>query len=77
MSPLSPAYVEAMLARIPLGRASGPDDAPNAILFLCSPQASFITGATLAVDGGNALGTVDPTVDPTGAGPGPPSGSTS
>ena len=54
VSPLSPAYVEAMLARIPLGRASGPDDAPNAILFLCSPQASFITGATLAVDGGNA-----------------------
>jgi 3-oxoacyl-[acyl-carrier protein] reductase len=71
VSPLSPAYVEAMLARIPLGRASGPDDAPNAILFLCSPQASFITGATLAVDGGNALGTVDPTVGETGGGPAP------
>jgi 3-oxoacyl-[acyl-carrier protein] reductase len=71
VSPLSPAYVEAMLARIPLGRASGPDDAPNAILFLCSPQASFITGATLAVDGGNALGTVDPTVGETGVGPAP------
>ena len=64
VSPLSPEYVEAMLARIPLGRASGPDDAPNAILFLCSPQASFITGSTLAVDGGNALGTIDPAVGP-------------
>ena len=74
MSPLPPEYVEAMLARIPLGRASGPDDAPNAILFLCSPQASFITGATLAVDGGNGLGTVDPTVGEAGGGPaGPPS----
>jgi 3-oxoacyl-[acyl-carrier protein] reductase len=74
VSPLSPAYVEAMLAHIPLGRASGPDDAPNAILFLCSPQASFITGATLAVDGGNALGTVDPpTVDESGGGSAAPS----
>jgi 3-oxoacyl-[acyl-carrier protein] reductase len=72
VSPLSPEYVEAMLARIPLGRASGPDDAPSAILFLCSPQASFITGATLAVDGGNALGTVDPTVGETGHGPAAP-----
>ena len=74
VSPLPPEYVEAMLARIPLGRASGPDDAPNAILFLCSSQASFITGATLAVDGGNGLGTVDPTVGEAGGGPaGPPS----
>ena len=73
VSPLSPGYVEAMLARIPLGRASGPDDAPNAILFLCSARASFITGATLAVDGGNSLGTVDPSGGATGgprAGPG-------
>ena len=71
VSPLSPAYVDAMLTRIPLGRASGPDDAPNAILFLCSARASFITGATLAVDGGNSLGTVDPT---TGSAGGPPAG---
>jgi 3-oxoacyl-[acyl-carrier protein] reductase len=72
VSPLPPEYVEAMLARIPLGRASGPDDAPNAILFLCSPQASFITGATLAVDGGNGLGTVDPSVGDASGGPAGP-----
>ena len=72
VSPLSPSYVEAMLARIPLGRASGPDDAPSAILFLCSAQASFITGATLAVDGGNSLGTIDPPAGSTGGPPGSP-----
>jgi 3-oxoacyl-[acyl-carrier protein] reductase len=73
VSPLPPAYVEAMLARIPLGRPSGPDDAPAAVLFLCSERASYITGATLAVDGGNSIGTVDPTVGPPpGSLPGPP-----
>jgi 3-oxoacyl-[acyl-carrier protein] reductase len=72
VSPLPPAYVESMLARIPLGRASGPDDAPAAILFLCSPRASYITGATLAVDGGNSIGTIDPTVPPAGPPAGPP-----
>jgi 3-oxoacyl-[acyl-carrier protein] reductase len=75
VSPLSPAYVDAMLARIPLGRPSGPDDAPNAILFLCSEHASFITGATLAVDGGNSLGTVDPSVGSIGGPPGDPAAS--
>ena len=69
VSPLPPAYVDAMLARIPLGRPSGPDDAPEAVLFLCSDRAAPITGATLAVDGGNSIGTVDPTVGPA---PGPP-----
>jgi 3-oxoacyl-[acyl-carrier protein] reductase len=75
VSPLSPAYVDAMLARIPLGRSSGPDDAPNAILFLCSENASFITGATLAVDGGNSLGTVDPSPGSIGGPPGGPAAS--
>ena len=37
--------------------------------ILCSDRASYITGATLAVDGGNSIGTVDPTV---GHPPGPP-----
>jgi 3-oxoacyl-[acyl-carrier protein] reductase len=54
-------YVERMKARIPLARASEPDDAANAVLFLCSPAASYITGAVLSVDGGNSIGTYQPT----------------
>jgi len=41
---------------IPLGRASGPRDAPAAIMYLSSETAGFITGATLSVDGGNSIG---------------------
>jgi 3-oxoacyl-[acyl-carrier protein] reductase len=39
-------------AAIPLGRYGVPDEFANAAVFLVSPAASFITGATLAVDGG-------------------------
>ena len=60
VSPLTEDYVERMRARIPLGRSSGPQDAPGAVLFLASERASFITGATLSVDGGNSIGTFEP-----------------
>jgi NAD(P)-dependent dehydrogenase (short-subunit alcohol dehydrogenase family) len=36
----------------PLGRPGTPDEVANAALFLLSDEASFVTGATLAVDGG-------------------------
>jgi 3-oxoacyl-[acyl-carrier protein] reductase len=49
-----------MIERIPLGRTSEPDDTPNAVLYLCSEKANFITGAVLAVDGGNSIGTYQP-----------------
>jgi NAD(P)-dependent dehydrogenase (short-subunit alcohol dehydrogenase family) len=39
-------------ANHPLGRIGEPDEVASAIAFLASEQASFITGATLAVDGG-------------------------
>lgn len=40
---------------IPLKRLGTPSDIANAALFLCSPLASFITGITLTVDGGQSL----------------------
>lgn len=57
VSLLDDSYVEAMVRSIPLGRTSGPHDSSEAVLFLCSTKASFITGATIAVDGGRSAGT--------------------
>jgi len=57
-SPLSEAHVKATTAAIPLGRASRYEDATAAILYLASDLASYVTGATLSVDGGNSAGTI-------------------
>jgi NAD(P)-dependent dehydrogenase (short-subunit alcohol dehydrogenase family) len=35
-----------------MGRIAEPEEVVAAILFLCTPEASFITGAQLSVDGG-------------------------
>ncbi len=43
---------QAILDRTPLGRWGEPEDVAGAALFLASPAASFVTGATLPVDGG-------------------------
>jgi 3-oxoacyl-[acyl-carrier protein] reductase len=39
------------LARNPMGRMGNPDEVANAVVFLASPRASFITGANLICDG--------------------------
>lgn len=41
-----------MTAKIPLGRVEVPDDVANAVSFLCSPDAGYITGQALNVCGG-------------------------
>ena len=41
-----------MLTRVPLGRIETPDDVAAAVSFLCSPDAGYITGQALNVDGG-------------------------
>jgi NAD(P)-dependent dehydrogenase (short-subunit alcohol dehydrogenase family) len=43
---------DAVSRRLPLRRIGEPDDIASAALFLCSDAASWITGATLVVDGG-------------------------
>ena len=46
------AFRQDLLARIPLGRVGEPVDVAGAVVFLCSPAAAMITGATLMIDGG-------------------------
>ena len=41
-----------MLGHTPLGRLGEPEDVAGAVRFLCSDEASFITGEVLLVDGG-------------------------
>ncbi len=43
---------QALLANTPLGRLGEPEDVARAVRFLCSQEASFITGEVLLVDGG-------------------------
>lgn len=44
--------VAALMQQIPLGRFGLPEDIANAVAFLASPQAGYITGTTLHVNGG-------------------------
>jgi 3-oxoacyl-[acyl-carrier protein] reductase len=55
VSPLSEKHIAETTASIPLGRLTDWRDAPNAVMFLCSERAAYITGAVLAVEGGNSL----------------------
>jgi enoyl-[acyl-carrier protein] reductase III len=43
------------LARNPLGRLTTPEDVANAVSLMCRPEAAWINGATLVVDGGEHL----------------------
>src|SRR5438067_4064892 len=45
----------AMIGNTPLGRAGQPTDVAGAVRFLCSDEASFITGEVLLVDGGMGM----------------------
>ncbi len=49
---LPDAQRQALRAQIPLGRLGRPEDVAAAVLFLASPDAGYITGATLHVNGG-------------------------
>lgn len=47
-----PEFYDKTLAQVPAGRLGDPDEVANAIAFLCSPVAGFITGTNLVIDGG-------------------------
>jgi NAD(P)-dependent dehydrogenase (short-subunit alcohol dehydrogenase family) len=49
-------YVKTLVSNIPWGRAGTPADIARAALFLASPDADFITGEVLSVDGGSGTG---------------------
>jgi 3-oxoacyl-[acyl-carrier protein] reductase len=51
----SAAFIKSMEEAIPLGRLGTPRDVANAFLFLASDDASYITGTTIVVDGGQLL----------------------
>ena len=51
----TPERRQAFLSTIPIGRFSTPEDLGNAACYLCSDEASMITGAILEVDGGRCI----------------------
>ncbi|HEY6212774.1 MAG TPA: SDR family oxidoreductase [Vicinamibacterales bacterium] len=51
----SPEKRAAFLSTIPLGRLCTPEDVANAMVYLASEEASFVTGAVLDVDGGRCI----------------------
>jgi NAD(P)-dependent dehydrogenase (short-subunit alcohol dehydrogenase family) len=51
-----PARKNRVLSRTPMGKLGVPADVADAVLFLASDQAAFITGEVLKVDGGNSIG---------------------
>ena len=53
---VSEEYVKTLVGNIPWGRAGTPVDIARAALFLASPDADFITGEVLSVDGGSGTG---------------------
>ncbi len=58
VNPLSLAYAEAITKTIPLGRAGTPDDIARVVVFLCSQETEWVTGASWRADGGSRAGTL-------------------
>jgi 3-oxoacyl-[acyl-carrier protein] reductase len=49
---LSEQQTQALMSQIPLGRLGRPEDIAHAVAYLASPQAGYVTGAELHVNGG-------------------------
>jgi 3-oxoacyl-[acyl-carrier protein] reductase len=53
---LSEEFKQTAVKQIPLGRVGSPEDIANAVCFLASDEASYITGHVLNVNGGMLMG---------------------
>ncbi|HEY0829160.1 MAG TPA: SDR family oxidoreductase [Bacilli bacterium] len=51
----NPKFEKELLRKIPLGRLQTPDHVADAVLFLCSREAEYMTGSVLQMDGGTSL----------------------
>jgi NAD(P)-dependent dehydrogenase (short-subunit alcohol dehydrogenase family) len=56
LSSQSPEYQKAFVSQVPLGRLATPDEIADAVLFIASDRARFISGQLLCVDGGYSAG---------------------
>jgi tropinone reductase I len=54
------AYYDAVISRTPMQKIGKPEDVAAAVAFLCMPAAAYITGQTLAVDGGFTINGFQP-----------------
>jgi 3-oxoacyl-[acyl-carrier protein] reductase len=59
VSKLSASHVNKTIASIPLGRATSPEDVSSGLLYLASAASAYVTGATLTIDGGNSIGSLE------------------
>lgn len=50
-----PGHIDAHIAHVPLRRIAEPEEVAEAAIWLCSPAASYVTGAVLSADGGYVL----------------------
>jgi meso-butanediol dehydrogenase/(S,S)-butanediol dehydrogenase/diacetyl reductase len=55
-----PAFSGRLLDRVALGRVAQPEDIARAVLFIASPDAGYITGAVIPVDGGTSASSGTP-----------------
>jgi 3-oxoacyl-[acyl-carrier protein] reductase len=59
VSPLTEAHVQKTVAAIPLGRTTSASDVRNGLFYLASDASAYVTGATLTIDGGNSIGSME------------------